>query len=155
MHKQWIIQDKAPSDWLASIPYNPIIAQLLYNRGLKTEEEINCFLNPSYDNLDDPFKFKDMKKAVELIMSHLNHKIVIHGDYDSDGVCSSVILYNTLKALGGSNIMVYLPHREKEGYGLNSNTIKYLREQDCNLIITADCGSSNVAEIALAKELGM
>ncbi len=136
----------------------PLVARLLWNRNIKTEEQINTFLNPDYArHVHDPFLFKDMQKAVALVYDCIenNKKITVHGDYDADGVDAAVILVTTIKRLGGKNIDVFIPHREIDGYGLNFKTIDFLKGNGTDLIITCDCGISNGAEIAKARELGM
>ncbi len=136
---------------------DPVILQLLWNRGIKTQEQIDEFLYPDYSqDLHDPFLFLDMEKAVERIFRAVEtgEKIMVHGDYDADGVCSALIMVSTLRALG-VNVDVYLPHRELEGYGLNMQTVEESGRNGVNLIITTDCGISNREEIKKAVELGM
>src|SRR3989338_6700569 len=104
-------------------PLSPLTATLLANRGFFDAEAIQQFLFPEYErDTHDPFLFKDMGKVVERIFLAIEkrEKLALFGDYDADGVCSSVVLSATLKALGGNIVDVYLPHREKEGYGLNA-----------------------------------
>ncbi len=167
--KKWIIAEPPPIEFTSSHPeLPPIVARLLWNRGLKTQDKIDEFLNPDYtEDLHDPFLFNDMEKAVKIIFDCLEEnsaqggsalsgkKIVVHGDYDADGVCASVIIISALKKMGCTNIEVFLPHRETDGYGLNLNTIKYLHDKGTDLIITCDCGISNTEEITEAKKLGM
>jgi len=159
MSKHWLIAPKLPKKTEQAHPELPELAlRLLWNRGLKTQKEIDEFLNPDYSSdIHDPFLFRDMEKAVKIILEAIseNKKIVIHGDYDADGVCASALLVTVIKKLGGKNIDVFLPHRESDGYGMNLNTIKLLSEQKTDLIITCDCGISNIAEVAEAKKLGI
>lgn len=139
-------------------------AQLLFNRGLDTQQKVDEFLNPDYQkDLHDPFLFQDMEKAVERIYRAIvnNEKIAVHGDYDADGVTSSVVLILTFRrlisAFGGdaNNLSVYIPHREKEGYGLNPDTVQYFKEQKIDLVVTCDCGISQIAEGKLCQEAGI
>lgn len=135
-----------------------IVLQLLHNRGLTTQEKIDEFLNPDYSqDVHDPFLFQDMKKAVERIYQAIEKEelIVIHGDYDADGVCASVILQTTLKTLGAKHLDIFLPDRELEGYGLNKDTIELIASAGAKLLITCDCGISNKPEIERAQELGL
>lgn len=159
LDKKWRLVDPINEKTRNKFPeIHPIILQLLYNRHLTTQKDIDKFLFVDYTNdLYDPFLFKDMKKAVERIYQAIanDEKIVVHGDYDADGVTASVILVSAIQGLGAKNIEVYLPHREKEGYGINLNTISYLKEQGTDLIITCDCGISNYEPLSKAKELGM
>lgn len=136
----------------------PTISRLLWNRNLKTQQQIDEFLNPDYvKGLHDPFLFRDMVSACKIIFKAIKDQknIVVHGDYDADGVTASTILTSTFKKLGAKNVDVFLPHREKDGYGVNTNTVKMLKEKGTDLIVTCDCGVSNYDEVKLAKKLGM
>jgi single-stranded-DNA-specific exonuclease len=155
MNKKWVVREKVPSTIINKFPeVNPVILQLLYNRDIIEQKDIDKFLNPEYEhNLHDPFIFKDMKKATKRIWKAIEkkEKIVVHGDYDADGVCSSVVIYDTLKSLG-ADVSVFLPHREREGYGMNTKTVQRFIDEGNNLIITTDCGITNHEEIAQAKK---
>jgi single-stranded-DNA-specific exonuclease len=157
--KKWILSPPPPVEFIQEHPEFPsVITQLLWNRNLRTQELIDEFLHPDYStDIHDPFLFKDMEKAVGLIFDCIrdNKKITIHGDYDADGVDAAAILMSTIKKLGLKNIDVFIPHREIDGYGLNNNTVNYLKKNGTELIITCDCGISNTEEITLAKELGI
>ncbi len=159
MQRRWLIAPELSETERQAYPELPALAvRLLRNRGLKTQKEIDEFLNPDYSsNIHDPFLFRDMNKAVKIILSAIenNKKIVVHGDYDADGVCAGAILVSVIKKLGGKDVGIFLPHRETDGYGLNINTVKLFAEQKIDLIITCDCGVSNVAEVTEAKRLGM
>lgn len=136
---------------------HPAVVSVLAHRGFETREQVDGFLQPDYvHHLHDPYLFRDMTKAVErLLGARANgEKVVVHGDYDADGVCGSVVLVSTFKEIG-LNVDVYLPHREKEGYGLNPNTVRKLAEQGVRVIVTVDCGISNAPEVTLARELGI
>lgn len=168
--KQWQLYQAAPPEFLNShSDLSPIILQLLYNRGLTESNSFNAFLHdvlPIDKTLDvagisdlrfyDPFLFRDMAKAVDLIISHIKkgNKIVVYGDYDADGVTSSVILFETLKILQ-AKVEVYLPDRVSEGYGLNMGAIDQITEQNFSLIITVDNGIRNKNEVAYAKNKGL
>lgn len=133
------------------------IAEILVDRGYNTIESANSFLRPSWNDFNDPFLFRDMKKVIDIIRKKiaLNEKIVVWGDFDCDGVCSTSTLALELKRLG-ANINCYIPDRHKEGYGLNKEGIKKLREEKkCKLIITVDCGITAVEEVAYAYSLGI
>jgi len=157
--KQWLVAPLPPQEFLNAHPeLPPLVARLLWNRGLREQEKIDEFLNPDYlADIHDPFLFRDMKKAVDLIFKNIDKQknIVVHGDYDADGVCASAILVSTLKKLGAKNVGVFIPHREIDGYGLNPNTIKTLKEQKTDLLITCDCGVSNAEETRAAKKAGL
>ncbi len=159
MEKKWIFQEAPAAEFIAAHPeLPPLVARLLWNRGQREPEKITSFLNPNYArDVHDPFLFNDMEKAVKIIFDciKLNKKIVVHGDYDADGVCASAIIMTTLKKLGAAHTDTFLPHRELDGYGLNKRTVQMLKDSNTELIITCDCGISNTEEVAFAKELGM
>ncbi len=159
MDAKWMVLEPAPQSFLEEFPQlPPLVANLLFNRNIKTQEKIDEFLNPDYtQDVHDPFIFNDMKKACDRVLSAIKNdeKITVHGDYDADGVSASVILTNLFDVLEFKNYDVFLPHRETDGYGLNENTVKKLHEDGTKLIITCDCGISNTEEIELANKLGM
>lgn len=153
--KEWQIAPKISDSLLAERPdFSPVLLQLLFNRGLIKTEEIEAFFAETA--FHDPFLFKNMAAIVERIIDHIKKgsKIVVYGDYDADGVTSSVILLETLNILRGS-AEVYLPDRVSEGYGLNRAAINQIAEQGFKLIITVDNGIRNKEEVAYAKKLGL
>ena len=135
---------------------HPLMVRLLANRDIKTEKEASLFLNGTINDLHDGSLMKDMKKGVSIIKNAIldKKKIVIYGDYDCDGVCSTTILYKVLQALG-ANFKYHIPNREDEGYGMNSSRIRKLKEEGVEVILTCDNGISAMEEVKLAKELGM
>lgn len=155
----WQLKPKAPSAFFKKFPeYSPLIPQLLYNRGLKTQSQIDEFFNPDFqEDFHSPFLLKGMKKAVKRIQQAITkkEKVVIYGDYDADGVCAAAILFLTLKALGAKEIQVYIPNRDKEGHGLNKEAIEMLVQGGAKLIITVDCACTNLEEVDLANSLGI
>lgn len=155
----WKIKPKAPGDLFKRFPeYSSLIVQLLYNRGIKTQKGIDEFFNSDYyEDIHDPFLFKGMKKAVKRISKAIEkkEKILIYGDFDADGICSSAIMYLTLKHLGVKKPGIYIPDRGKENHGLNEKAIKYFAKEKINLIITVDCGSTDIKEVDLANSLGI
>jgi len=157
--KKWIILPNPPNDFVEKHPeLPPTITRLLWNRNLRTQSDIDEFLNPDYSaDLHDPFLFNDMPIATDMIFSAIadQKNIVVHGDYDADGVSAAAILITTLRRFGAENVSVFIPHREIDGYGLNENTVKLFQKEKIDLIITCDCGISNFPEIKLVKELGM
>ncbi|HEX2924390.1 MAG TPA: DHH family phosphoesterase, partial [Chloroflexota bacterium] len=120
----------------------PLIRQLLYNRGLVDPAEITEFVYPE-NGSHDPFLLRDMDTAVNRVFSALRQEelIAIYGDFDVDGLTSAALLLEVLQsdALQG-HVITYLPHRGKEGYGLNPEAIRWLAEQGVRLLITVDCG---------------
>lgn len=161
--RAWKVAELIPEAVRALPAMHPLVAMLLWQRGVRTPEDAAQFLEPNYDrDIHDPFLFSQMEQAVARIFEALeaNQHVTVHGDYDADGVTGSAVLMTTLKeiaALMGSSATLdfYVPHREKEGYGLHNETVGVLAERGTNLIITVDCGIANREAIALAKERGM
>jgi single-stranded-DNA-specific exonuclease len=138
--------------------YSDIVAHLLFHRDIKTNKEADTFLNPDWDrDLNDPFLFKDMDKAVEFLLSAIkeNKKICIYSDYDADGIPGAVIFSDFLDKIGFENYFVYIPHRNKEGFGLNKKALDKIKEDGAEIVITIDCGIADVDEVDYANELGM
>lgn len=135
---------------------NELLSQLLYNRGLTNEADIQNFLSPNYDtDRHDPFLLNDMEKAVARVLNAIsqNEHIAIYSDYDCDGIPGAVVLHDFFKAVGFDNFTNYIPHRHHEGFGVNQEAIKKLADDGASLIITIDCGTADVEAIALAKKL--
>lgn len=133
-----------------------LLARVLINRGIDTDEKVKKFLYPKLTDLYDPFLLNDMDKATNVIIDSINNKehITIYGDYDVDGITSISILIKFFKSIG-VDVSYYLPNRLFEGYGLNSEAIDILKKRGTNLLITVDCGISGHDEIEYAKELGI
>ena len=130
------------------IGISKILTQILINRGIKNAEEAEKFLNAGPDHLLDPYLFSDMQKAVKLIKKAAKNKkrVMIFGDYDVDGLTALALLKETLSKIGLETVH-YIPHRIKEGYGLNKNIIHFARQKEITLLITVDCGTNSNEEI--------
>ena len=135
---------------------HPIIISLLVSRGISEASEINSFLNPDQDMLHDPYILPDMDKAVKRIDLALQNgeKILIHGDYDADGLTSTILLSSMLKYLKG-NVEHFIPSRIEDGYGLKSDGIEFAEAGGAGLIITCDCGTSAIDPVAYANAKGI
>ena len=167
MEKCWKLADPISSTAQAEFPeLNPVVLKILWNRGLRTQEEIDIFLGPDWSrDAVSPFIFAQMRPAVDRVFAALEagEIITVHGDYDADGVCGSTVLMSTLREiirkLPITNYQLpsmFLPHREKDGYWLSVKTVEHLHEHEqTKLIITVDCGISNGLAITRAKELGI
>ncbi len=133
------------------------VVKLLFLRGYSNEQKIAEFLRPNEQNFHNPFLLKNMKELVEKINFHIknNHKIVIIGDYDTDGISASAIMYKLFVGLENQPF-VFLPHRIADGYGLSIETIdKVYSLYNPDFIITVDCGISAKIEVDYAKKLGI
>ncbi|HET6959724.1 MAG TPA: single-stranded-DNA-specific exonuclease RecJ [Vicinamibacterales bacterium] len=148
--------DAAAEALAATLKISPVVAKLLCQRGLADPELADRFLNPSLDHLHDPMLLADMSVAVDRIMGAIarKEKIAIHGDYDVDGVTSTVILRRALELLGG-NVMHFIPERLKDGYGLQPVAIERLHAEGVALVISVDCGIRGAEAGRRARELGV
>jgi len=133
-----------------------ILSRLLINRGITTKNKAEKILQPSFNDLANPFLLAGMEKAVERIKAakEKGEKILIYGDYDVDGVTSIALLLSFFRELGLKSLF-YIPNRLTEGYGLNKEALKLAHAQKVSLIITVDCGITNSEEILFAKSLGI
>lgn len=133
------------------------VANLVYQRGIQTEEALRDFLEPSLDQLHDPYELHDMDKAVTRIRQAIENyeQILIYGDYDADGMTSTSIVKEALEQLG-AECQVYLPNRFTDGYGPNASVYKYFIEnQGISLIVTVDNGVAGHEAIELAQSMGV
>lgn len=138
--------------------YHPVVLQLLANRGISQKKDIEKYFNADYEaDIFDPFLFSDMGKAVERIAraKEKKEKIAIYGDYDADGVTATALLFETLEQLGFKKVIVYIPDRQLEGYGMNMDAVEFLHQEKVDLIITVDCGITSQEEVEKAGELKM
>lgn len=163
---KWILQELLLDEARVQFPeIDPVLLQLLWNRGVCTQEAIDVYLGPDWSqDAYAPDLFLKMKDAVARVFASLEKSevITVHGDYDADGVCGSAVLISTLRdtcrVLGfdEKKITSYIPHREKEGYGMSLETIEHLNEHDhTKLVITVDCGISNKPAIDRGHDLGI
>ena len=135
---------------------DPVIARVMRNRGIVGDEAIRMYLYGDLSDLNDPFLFKDMDKAVKIIREKIRERqyIRVIGDYDIDGIMSSYILRRGLTELGGY-VDIKIPDRVTDGYGINEKLIREAKADGVDTIITCDNGISAGRQIALGKELGM
>ena len=158
MPRAWMPAPKAPEGLFAATPDVPrFIVQALYNRNVTTPSAIRAFLSGEDDqergNLSD---LPDLDKAVERIGRAVadHESIVVYADFDVDGVCAAGVLMNVLSG-AGAHAQLYIPRRDTEGYGLNHAAISGMHARGARLLICADCGTGNVAEIEHAHSLGI
>lgn len=139
-----------------NIPVDKDILKILFSRGIKSPGEIRDFLNPKLENLQNPNKLYDVEKAVKIIREAIrkNINIWIYGDYDVDGITSTAVLYLALKELGAENVSYYIPIRD-EGYGLNNDALKKIKDSGGELVITVDCGVTAFEEIKFANSINL
>ena len=141
----------------SQLKVSPLLAQCLLNRGHSEPFAIQNFLQPRLKNLADPFLLPDMEKAVQRLLRarEQNESLVIFGDYDVDGVTSTALLLEVLRALGW-RVDFYLPGRMDEGYGLSADGVENcLKKFPTTLLLAVDCGSTAVESIALLRSRGV
>ena len=149
--------DETPAEALSrELGVSPVTARLLCIRGLSVLDEARRFLSPRLEDLHDPFRLADMPAAVDRILAAIAAKdrIAIHGDYDVDGVTSTVILRRALELLG-ADVVHFIPERFRDGYGLQAATIDRLHHDGARLVISVDCGIRAAEAAARARDLGM
>jgi len=161
VQSRWII---APAEELRNGPISwgeicgsDCIARLLMRKGFTTSEEVETFLRPRLSSLSDPFLLLNMQAAVDRILDAVdrNHRVVLFGDYDVDGVTSLALLAEILRAYGAAPDL-FLPLRMEEGYGLTRESMeRCLKQHRPQLLITVDCGTSSVTEIAEVSQQGV
>jgi single-stranded-DNA-specific exonuclease len=158
MTKRW--QFKSPSPHAPRLAREADLslleAQLLIHRGISTASDARSFLSPRLSHLTDPTLLKDIDRAVDRIIQAIKaqENITIYGDYDADGMTATALLLNFFKDLG-LPVSFYIPNRFTQGYGLHPKAIEDIARQGGNLMITVDCGTSDLREITLAQSLGL
>ncbi|EPY2279335.1 single-stranded-DNA-specific exonuclease RecJ [Clostridium sporogenes] len=158
MKKKWMLRRSKLNikDIAHKSGISETLCTILVNREIYNLEDIESFLNPSLKKLYNPLLMKDMDKGTEIIKKAIidKKKIAIYGDYDADGVTSTVILYTALKECE-ANVTYYIPDRETEGYGMCTDRVEKLKEEGVEVIITCDNGIAALEQVERAKELGM
>ena len=162
MHFKWNYEPPTPDRTAAAkelaekIGMSPILADLLIQRGIKTESAAKRFFRPMLNELIDPFLMNDMDVAVDRLNDAMGRKerIMVYGDYDVDGCTAVALVYKFLQQFY-SNIEYYIPDRYEEGYGISKKGLDYAAEQNVKLIIVLDCGIKAIDEIVYAKSLGI
>ena len=149
-------RQQAAKELADKIGMSPILAELLLQRGIRTESAAKRFFRPMLSELIDPFLMNDMDVAVDRLNDAMGRKerIMVYGDYDVDGCTAVALVYKFLQQFY-SNIEYYIPDRYEEGYGISRKGLDYAAEQQVKLIIVLDCGIKAVDEIAYAKSLGI
>ncbi|MFY9461787.1 MAG: single-stranded-DNA-specific exonuclease RecJ [Candidatus Sungiibacteriota bacterium] len=155
---KWSVKPAPPAEFFTGFPdVPPLVASLLWNRGISDKNAAKAFLNPDYENtILSPFLFRDMKRAAERIENAIfrKEKITVFGDYDADGVCGASIMHKFLKE-AGADFDVYIPDRGRESFGLSLQKVRDFHEAGTKILITIDCGVTDYDEIELANSMGM
>ncbi len=130
-----------------------VLAQILVNRKVNSPAEAEKFLKAGINDLFSPDLFSDMPKAISLVRKAAENKerVMVFGDYDVDGITSTVLVKNTLVSLG-LDVLHHIPHRITEGYGLNKEIINFAKENKVKLMVTVDCGTANHKEVEALRQ---
>lgn len=133
-----------------------IIEQLLINRGLLNTQEKDRFFHPKISDFNDDLQISGIEKANRRILLAIEkgEQIIVYGDYDVDGICASAIIYKGLTSIG-AKVLPYIPHREKEGYGLSRMGLDFARDSGASVVITVDNGIVAIDQAKFAKEIGL
>lgn len=158
MSKEWVIAPTWPGrqEAAARLGTSSLVAQLLYNRGIREAAPARRFLNPRLPDLYPPERMPGATEAARLLADAVRdrQRIVIYGDYDVDGIAGTAILWHTLSKLG-ADVDFYVPHRLEEGYGLNPDAVTRLAADGARMIVTVDCGVTAVEAARLARQLNL
>lgn len=157
MKKWFLYQKKADFNGIgAHYGISPILARILCNRDVQTEEQLHMYLEGTLEDCHDPALLPDIRKAVELLKEKIaaGKAIRVIGDYDVDGICSTYILVEALRRMG-AKVDAAIPHRIKDGYGLNDNLIEEAHADVIDTILTCDNGIAAISQVELAKGFGM
>jgi single-stranded-DNA-specific exonuclease len=156
-HYRWNLLPLVPDQRLVSSSgLSPLLAQLLYNRGLTEPSQLEPFITGDKRLSSDPSQLPDIQPAVARIYRALlsGENMAIYGDFDADGITGTALLVQGLSSLGGK-VIPYIPHRLTEGYGLKTAALENLHRQGISLVITVDCGITALAEVKRANRLGL
>ena len=150
--KKWTIEKNKNKE--LSVDIHPIVKQILINRGYDRSEDLEMFLNPTLEQLYDPFLMKGMEKAIDRIRDAMDNgeSIWIYGDYDVDGITSISVLVTCFEFLG-IPVNYYIPNRLEEGYGLSVQGMETIISKGADLIISVDCGITSVEEVAFVNKM--
>lgn len=159
LKKKWLLKEFDKSRVLEisrTFGISPLTSIVLYNRGVREDEQIKKFLSKDLGTMYDPFLMRDMDKAVKRINAakEAGERITIYGDYDVDGITAIAILYKYLSGLG-IDVDYYVPDRMQEGYGVNRDALDKIKTRGSSLIITVDTGITAVEECEYATEIGL
>lgn len=157
--RRWLVNKTNPEyiDYISRLAsVTAPLAQVLINRGMKTPDQLDAFLNPDLGKLSDPFELPDLRKAIDRIgeAKRRGQLVLIHGDYDADGVTATAIMVEGLRKFG-LDVHYFIPNRMLHGYGFGEAGIERAKGIGANLIITVDCGISSFDAVSTARSLGI
>ena len=152
---RWDVNPPAPGEYLGAVTYPPLVAQLLYNRNVGPQQ-VPAFVDPDLFTTGSPFTLPGVSEAVDRIYRAIRagETIGVYGDFDVDGVTSTAVIVESLEILG-AHAIAHIPDRFKDSHGLKASGVKTLRDQGASLVITCDCGISDLAEADKSAALGV
>jgi len=159
MHRRWLL-NRTNAEYLAYLSraasLSPVFAQILINRGIRTVSAVHDFLHPGFTALSDPFDLPGMKAAIERIKTarHRSEKVLVHGDYDADGITATAIMVSALRT-AGLDAGYFIPHRMLHGYGFHTAGVEAAEKEGARLIITVDCGIGSFEAADRARDIGI
>ena len=161
--KNWLVREPQqnacpapPQQWADDLSISPLLLEILWRRGLSERQAMDAFLTARLDSLTPPDQWPQMPEAAQLLASELlaGKKLAVWGDYDVDGVTAATLVLDVLES-HGITAQWHIPDRRSEGYGLNVQHIEALAAEGCGILLTVDCGISDVEPVRRARELGM
>ncbi|MBT8477697.1 MAG: DHH family phosphoesterase, partial [Gemmatimonadetes bacterium] len=158
--RRWIMPLPLREDRVAalsgSVGLPDEVCRVLLRRGIESPEEARAFLRPHLSSVHSPYELPDMEVGVERVKRALaaGEKILVHGDYDADGMSAAALLTLGLRELGG-RVEPFVPHRTRDGYDLSDAGIRKASDSGASLIVTADCGVTAVEAVATAASNGV
>ena len=156
-HNRWNLLPPVPAEHPVNTSgFTPLLAQLLYNRGITEPSQVELFIAADKRLSGDPWLLPDMPRAVARIYQALlsGENIAVYGDFDADGITGAALLTQGLDALG-ARVTPYIPHRLREGHGLNTPALEHLQQRGISLVITVDCGVTGISQVKEAKRKGL
>ena len=153
----WVLLEPPVDPGSLGSDLDPLVARLLTLRGVSSPSEVRPFLEPRLGDLADPARWTDMPEAAERIAQAClqGETVAVHGDYDADGVVSTVLAVDFLRAMGLQDVIPSLPHRMRDGYGISEERVGDLADAGCTLLLAVDCGATAHGAIAHANRRGL
>lgn len=161
--KNWLFREAPagasslpPRDWAEKLSVSPLLLELLWRRGFNEIQSMEAYLSARLNALTPPARWPHIPQAAELLTAELlaGKKLAVWGDYDVDGITAATLVLDVLEA-HGIEAVSHIPDRRSEGYGLNVPQVEALAAQGCGVLLTVDCGISDVEAVRRARELGM
>ncbi len=158
-HRRWYVHKSNPSyiEYLSrATGISPVFAQIMINRGVRTPEDVRAFLDPSPQALEPPEEIPEMTKAVKIIKETIRagKKVLVHGDYDTDGLTATAIMVKALRTLT-DGVYYFIPDRFEHGYGFSEAALEYANKLGVSLIVTVDCGITSFEVVEKARKMGI